>query len=61
MLQKISIYYDKRKHGDLKRLLTNLKSANEIYAGRSESEIARMLLQKVLNDKLVQSREGEAK
>lgn len=53
MPEKISIYYDRGKHGDLKGMLARLRrSRTSSFYDRSESEIARMLLEDALKEAL---------
>ncbi len=49
--RNISVYFDPEKHGDLKVYISKLASdPSTPYYDRSESEIARMLLQEKLKE-----------
>ena len=49
---KISVYYDKEKDGDLKGIIKKLSESEGNFFRRSESEIIRMLLSRVLPEEL---------
>jgi hypothetical protein len=49
---KLSVYYDKEKNGDLKGMIKKLSEADGNYSNRSESEIIRMILMRVLPKEL---------
>ena len=49
---KISVYYDKEKDGDLKGMIKKLSESEGNFFRRSESEIIRMILSRVLPDEL---------
>jgi hypothetical protein len=49
VLQRITIYFSRKEHGDLKKQIGDLgKHDGSQFHGRSESEIARMILAKGL-------------
>jgi len=50
--EKISVYYDKEKDGDLKGMIKNLSESEGNFFHRSESEIIRMILSKALPKEL---------
>jgi len=49
---KISVYYDKEKDGDLKGMIKKLSESEGNFFRRSESEIIRMILSKALPKEL---------
>jgi hypothetical protein len=49
---KISVYYDKEKDGDLKGIIKKLSESEGNFFRRSESEIIRMILSRVLPEEL---------
>jgi hypothetical protein len=49
---KISVYYDKEKDGDLKGMIKNLSESEGNFFRRSESEIIRMILSQALPKEL---------
>ena len=49
---KISVYYDKGKDGDLKGKIKKLSESEGNFFRRSESEIIRMILSKALPKEL---------
>ena len=49
---KISVYYDKEKDGDLKGMIRKLSENEGNFFRRSESEIIRMILSKALPKEL---------
>jgi len=49
---KISVYYNKEKDGDLKGIIKKLSESEGNFFRRSESEIIRMLLSRVLPEEL---------
>jgi hypothetical protein len=49
--ERISVYFDPKKHGNLKDYISRLSAdSSSQYYSRSESEIARMLLQERFNE-----------
>jgi hypothetical protein len=49
---KISVYYDKEKDGDLKGMIKKLSESEGNFFRRSESDIIRMILSKALPKEL---------
>jgi hypothetical protein len=49
---KISVYYDKVKDGDLKGMIKKLSESEGNFFRRSESEIIRMILSRSLPEEL---------
>ncbi|HAM49706.1 MAG TPA: hypothetical protein DCP92_03050 [Nitrospiraceae bacterium] len=49
---KISVYYDREKDGDLKGMIRKLSESEGNFFRRSESEIIRMILSKALPKEL---------
>jgi hypothetical protein len=49
---KISVYYDKEKDGDLKGMIKILSESKGTYSQRSESEIAKMILSREIPKEL---------
>jgi hypothetical protein len=49
---KISVYYDKEKDGDLKGMIKKLSESEGNFLRRSESEIIRMILSRTLPKEL---------
>jgi hypothetical protein len=49
---KISVYYDKEKDGDLKGIIKKLSESEGNFFRRSESEIIRMILSRALPEEL---------
>ena len=54
--EKITIYYNRKEHGDLKKAIELLKNKDARFFERSESEIARMILIEGLRNKSSPSR-----
>jgi hypothetical protein len=52
---KISVYYDKEKDGDLKGIIKKLSESEGNFFRRSESEIIRMILSRALPEELKKS------
>lgn len=49
---KISVYYDKDKDGDLKGIIKKLSESEGNFFRRSDSEIIRMILSRALPEEL---------